>query len=116
MGRKPSEYCAKGHLKAGDNLYSYGRWVKDRWVVTNKCRFCSNSEKGKASRGYKRPARKTCRNGHTRTVENTRVFTHVRDGKQITVKRCIPCAEARQERIAAKRVGWGEIKQGADNG
>jgi hypothetical protein len=110
MGRKPSEYCAKGHLKAGENLYRYGRWVDGRWVVTNKCRYCTNSKKAKEERGYKRPAQKTCRNGHPRTTENTRTHVVVREGKQITAYRCIPCADARAERIAAKRVGWGEIK------
>lgn len=86
--RHCSRYCGKGHLRTADTVGPKGeckQCADERYKQLRLATWKERSQK-----------RHTCRNGHRKTVENTRMSTSPATGRPI-----LHCKEC--QRLAAKR-------------
>jgi hypothetical protein len=91
----PRRFCPAGH----DVL------VVGRRSGNGECRQCSR-EYARKKYGYKRTRADVdvvCRNGHTRTPENTREVKRTRNGKVYVERLCLDCRSAVQKRYEEKK-------------
>jgi hypothetical protein len=81
--RPPVQYCPRGH-----DVFVVGRSSSN-----GQCRECAR-QYARDKHDYKRTAADLethCRNGHLRTLSNTRTVNRVRDGKAKAEQLCVDC-------------------------
>ncbi|MEV4629351.1 HNH endonuclease signature motif containing protein [Micromonospora sp. NPDC049523] len=93
--RPPVQFCPRGH-----DTFMVGRTSGN-----GECRECAR-EYARRRYGYQRTAAElanSCRNGHERTPDNTRITKRERKGKERTERICLDCRREAVARYEAKR-------------